>query len=219
MTVSQTQLALLYLYSILMGAAMGLLYDGFRISRIFLGEHFSELANRFEKVNLPLIGMPKKPRGRNKLREIFLFVGDFLFCIIASVTLILLFYQMNHGKLRFMTFVLCGGGFYLYRMTAGRLIMLCSETIAFVLQTAVRYVFFFVLFPWRWMMRKAFHFVKGIAKKTSDRRMKRARLRYTAQEIEGLESTVGRVLLKDEKRKGVRYRGRKEEAIQPEHIG
>lgn len=202
-----------------MGVGWGLLYDGFRIVRIFLGEHFSDVSSCFATARLPLIGPPRKPKNRKKLRAVFIFIGDFLFCIIASVTLILLFYQMNHGKLRFMTFVLCGGGFYLYRMTAGRLIMLCSETIAFVLQTAVRYVFFFVLFPWRWMMRKAFHFVKGIAKKTSDRRMKRARLRYTAQEIEGLESTVGRVLLEDEKRKGVRYRGRKEEAIQPEHVG
>ncbi len=211
MTVSQTQLALLYLYSILMGAAMGLLYDGFRISRIFLGEHFSGLANRFEKVNLPLIGMPKKPRGRNKLREIFLFVGDFLFCMIASVALILLFYQMNHGKIRFMTFVFSGAGFYLYRLTLGKLVMACSETVAFVLQTAVRYACFFVCFPFKWFAGKTVALIKSIVKKQTEKHKRRIRVRYTARQMADLES----VLLEEEKKKGVRCRGRKKEAIQP----
>ena len=194
---------------------MGLLYDGFRIARIFLGEHFSKVANRFEKVNLPLIGMPKKPRSRNRLREIFIFVSDFVFCIIASVMLILLFYQMNHGKIRFMTFVLAGAGFYLYRFTLGKPVMACSETIAFVLQTAVRYVCFFVCFPFQWLAKKAFNFVKSIMNKQSDRRMRRIRVRYTAHQLAHLESVASSVLLEEEKKKGVRYRGRKKEAIQP----
>jgi len=192
-----------------------LLYDGFRIARIFLGEHFSGVASRFENVNLPLIGAPRKPRRRKRLRAVFIFIGDFLFCMIASVTLILLFYQMNHGKLRFMTFVLAGAGFYLYRFTVGKLIMLCSETIAFVLQTGVRYVCFFVLFPWKWTVRKLLNLIKVIIKKRSDRKMKRARVRYTAQQMAQLESVTSSVLLGEEKKKGVRYRGGKKEAIQP----
>ena len=215
MTVSQTQLALLYLYSILMGASLGLLYDGFRIARIFLGEHFSKVANRFEKVNLPLIGMPKKPRSRNRLRGIFIFVSDFVFCIIASVMLILLFYQMNHGKIRFMTFVFAGAGFYLYRFTLGKPVMACSETIAFVLQTAVRYVCFFVCFPFQWGAKKVFNLINSIVKKQTDRRMRRIRVRYTAHQMAHLESVASSVLLEEEKKKGVRYRGRKKEAIQP----
>ena len=215
MTVSQTQLALLYLYSILMGASLGLLYDGFRILRIFLGEHFSKVANRFEKVNLPLIGMPKKPRSRNRLRKIFIFVSDFLFCMIASVALILLFYQMNHGKIRFMTFVFAGAGFYLYRFTLGKPVMACSETVAFILQTAVRYVCFFVCFPFQWIAKKVFNLIKSIVKKQTERRMRRIRVCYTAQQMAHLESVASTVLLKEEKKKGVRYRGRKKEAIQP----
>lgn len=194
---------------------MGLLYDGFRIARIFLGEHFSKVANRFEAVDLPLIGAPKKPKSRNKLRAIFLFVSDFLFCIIASVALILLFYQMNHGKIRFMTFVFAGAGFYLYRFTIGKLVMACSETVAFVLQTAVRYGCFFVCFPFKWFARKVWNLTKAIAKKQTEKRMKRIRVRYTAYQLAHPESIIGTALPKEEKKKGVRYRGRKKEAIQP----
>ncbi len=215
MTVSQTQLALLYLCSVLLGAFWGLLYDGFRIARIFFGEHFSSVASRFEKVNLPLIGSPKKPKSRNKLRSIFLFVGDFFFCMIASVTLILLFYQMNHGKIRFMTFVLAGTGFYLYRLSIGKLIMACSETVAFLLQTVVRYICFFVCFPFEWVARKTYNLIRAVIKKQVAKRMMRERARYTALQMAHLESVAGTVLLAEEKKKGVRYRGRKEEAIQP----
>ena len=215
MIVSQTQLAILYLSSLLMGGCLGLLYDGFRITRIFLGEHFSSVASRFEAVDLPLIGAPRKPQCRKRLRAIVLFVGDFLFCVIASVLLILLFYRMNHGKIRFMTFVLAGSGFYLYRITIGKMIMLCSETIAFVLQTVIRYVCFFVLFPFRWVAGKTYMLAKEFVKRQADARMKRIRRRYTADQMEHLESIVEESLLGEDKKKGVRYRGGKKEAIQP----
>ena len=192
-----------------------MLYDAFRITRIFMGEHFSSVSNRFENVNLPLIGAPKKPRRRRRLRAVFIFVGDFLFCIIASVTLILLFYQMNHGKIRFLTFVLAGAGFYLYRFTIGKPVMMCSETIAFVLQTTLRYVCFFALFPLKWIVQKAICLVKRFIKKTTDKRMARIRMRYTTEQMEHLESIAKESLLEEGKRKGVRYRGRKKEAIQP----
>ena len=208
-------MAILYLSSFLTGGILGLLYDGFRITRIFLGEHFSSVVSRFETVDLPLIGAPRKLQGRKRLRAIMLFVGDFLFCVIASVLLILLFYQMNHGKIRFMTFVLTGAGFYLYRITIGKIIMLCSETIAFVLQTITRYVWFFALFPFKWIVGKTYMLAKEFVKRQADARMKRIRRRYTADQMERLEATVEESLLGEDKKKGVRYRGGKKEAIQP----
>ena len=198
-----------------MGVGWGLLYDGFRIVRIFLGEHFSDVSSRFAAARLPLIGPPRKPKNRKKLRAVFIFIGDFLFCIIASVTLILLFYQMNHGKIRFMTFVLAGSGFYLYRFTIGKPIMMCSETIAFVLQTTVRYVCFFAFFPFKWTAQKTICFVKKFIKKKTYKRMMRIRVRYTAEQMKRLESVTRESLLEEGKKKGVRYRGRKKEAIQP----
>lgn len=215
MTISQTQLAILYLSSVLMGGCLGLLYDGFRIARIFLGEHFSSVASRFSAVDLPLIGAPKQPRSRKRLKAVILFFGDFWFCVIASVMLILLFYWLNHGKVRLMTFVLAGSGFYLYRITIGKVIMLCSETIAFVLQTVVRYVCFFLLFPFKWVAGKTYRLIKSLVKRQKDARMRRIRLRYTSSQMDRLEDDVYESLLGKDKKKGVRYRGGKKEAIQP----
>ena len=198
-----------------MGGCLGLLYDGFRITRIFLGEHFSSVAGRFAAVDLPMIGLPRKPRSGKRLRAVVLFVGDFLFCMIASVMLILLFYRMNHGKIRIMSFVLAGSGFYLYRITIGKVIMLCSETIAFVLQTTVRYVCFFTLFPLIWVARKTYMLIKSFVNRQKDAQMRRIRVRYTARRMEHLEGLVSENLLGEDEKKGVRYRGRKKEAIQP----
>ena len=57
MNLSQLAIALLYLYACLLGAGLGLLYDACRITRIFLGEHYSQRAvARLHALQLPLIG-------------------------------------------------------------------------------------------------------------------------------------------------------------------
>ena len=114
-----------------------------------------------------------------------------------------------------MTFVLAGSGFYLYRITIGKVIMLCSETIAFVLQTVVRYVCFFLLFPFKWVAEKMYLLIKSLVKRQKDARMRRIRLRYTLSQMDRLEDDVYESLLGENKKKGVRYRGGKKEAIQP----
>ena len=221
MTVSQTQLALLYFNACLLGVGLGVFYGLLRIVRIFFGDHFSMVANRFQAVELPFIHVREKRKRHGRLLKVIVFAEDFLFCVVAAVAMILLFYQINNGKLRFLAFPVAGVGFYLYRITLGRLVMVCSETVAFVLEAAIRYVFFFLLFPLKWIVNRIVLIIRKRWRRFVEKRRARQRALYTKEYEKQLDIHVKRVLLGREKEKGVRRDvGRKqEEAVQPEPDG
>ena len=175
MNISQSRLAMLYVGACLLGVLLGLLYDGFRILRIFLGEHFSPRANYFHNVKLPLIKMGTERTKRRAVRAIVVFWGDFLFCVISGVALILLLYQLNNGKIRLPVFPLAAAGFVIYRYTLGRPIMLLSETVAFLLEATLRYACFFAIFPWKWIFCKIATAIRGMVRKNREKRKKQER--------------------------------------------
>ena len=220
MVISQSRLALLYGCACLLGMGLGLFWDALRILRIFFGEHFSAVANRFREAKLPLIEMKMERKKHKKLLAAVIFAEDFLFCMVAAVSMILLFYQINNGKLRFLAFPVAGVGFYLYRITLGRLVMLCSETAAFVLEAAVKYVVFFVLFPWKWLWNRIILAVKRFWLKRVEKKRKQDRVQFTKRQEAHLEQTVGHELLGEEVRKGVRQNvGKTKKAVQLESVG
>ena len=218
MVISQWQLALLYLNAGLLGIGLGLFYDVLRMVRMFFGERFSTATNRLCHQKLPLIQMKSQRKHHKRLSAVVIFALDFLFCLVSAIAIILLFYQMNNGKLRFWAFPMAGIGFYLYRMTIGRLVMLCSETVAFFLEAAIRYVFFFALFPWKW----AFHRTVLTAKTLINRRMekvkRRERVRFTVAQETRLERYVKDVMLEQEKGEP-RDVGKTKKAVQFESDG
>lgn len=182
MNVSQADLGWLYLCSLLAGVILGAFYDVLRITRVFLGVHYSRrTARALRGVSLPLL-KAQKDRGENKMLGIVVFVEDFFFCLFAAVALILLFYEMTNGKFRIFAILICMMGFLLYRGTLGRLVMLCSEVIAFVIETAVRYLAFFILFPLRFCKQKITQRSKQVTTYFKKKQQKRERVRYTAYE-------------------------------------
>ena len=148
MRLSQSAIFALYAASFLLGIALGLLYDGLRITRIFLGESYSAEAALFWERELPWIGKVRKKRRKGALRAL-VFAEDFLFCLVAGVLQILLFYQLQNGNVRIPAILLALIGFFAYRATVGRPIMWCSERIAFCAACAVRYVLYVFLWPAR----------------------------------------------------------------------
>ena len=171
MNLSQSSIAVLYLASLFLGAALGLFYDGLRMVRILFGEHFSRRAvEMLRKRNLPESRpKPRSPRKRNAA-SVFLFLGDFLFCILAAVSLILLFYECNNGIIRPLAVLCSAVGFFLYRATLGKIVMLFSEVIVFAVRYAVGKLIFWVLFPTR-----------NIVAQKREHGRKRKRKRYTAK--------------------------------------
>lgn len=181
-------MAQLWLYAFLLGLFLGVAYDALRITRIFLGASYSpHLREKLQAVTLPLL----KKRVRRIKRQgvlfwIFVFIGDLLFALLGGVLLILLFYQFNNGKIRFPAFFCTGIGFLFYRKTVGKLVMLCSEAIAFALEAAVRYLFFFAVFPFRALFGVMRRFAVARYKKTQAKRQRKQRRRQTEREWQKL---------------------------------
>lgn len=188
MNISQSAIALLYLYAFLLGVCLGGLYDVLRITRIFLGEHYSRhTVARLRAVHLPLIGGYREHRARRALGAVIL-IEDFLFCIVAGVAFILLHYEAFNGKFRISVLLLSALGFWIYRATLGKPVMLFSETVAFCLEIGFRYAVFFVLFPIRWTGAKLIRLLGQSIGAVLRRRRASARKRYTNRQMRGAEA-------------------------------
>ena len=222
MSISQADLARLFLCAFLLGAGLGMIYDVFRITRVFLGVHYSRrMAKRLRNISFPLL--PKRgERRESRLLGPVIFLQDLIFCVFCGISLVLLFYEVNSGKFRLSATFCVGGGFLLYRVTLGRIVMLFSEAIAYGIEIFVRYLFFFFMFPWRWLARMIKRGCKALAERVQKKRQKSMRKRYTVQQLSKLnENAFGMLpyaLPKDQKRKlkrGSFYGKGKKEAIQP----
>ncbi|MBQ9131270.1 MAG: spore cortex biosynthesis protein YabQ [Clostridia bacterium] len=220
MEISQQALLLLHAYALLLGGILGLFYDCFRITRIFLGAHYNrETVKRLQSIRLPLL-KPRKARGESHLMGLIVFLEDLLFCLLSGGALILLFYELNHGSFRFTAVCCAGVGFLLYRATLGQLVMLCSEGVAFVFETALRYLAFFILFPFRILWRLVKNASVCIYQRIEKKRKKLQRIRYTEITLSQTSKNACGMLPeiageKNHYKKGKRYGRGKEKTIQP----
>ena len=179
MGISQSAIGALYFYAILLGLILGAVYDCLRITRVFFGNHYSHrAARRLQEIRLPLL--PKaKARGESRALGVIVFFEDLLFCLFAGISLILLLYGFNNGNFRFFVLFCACLGFLIYRGTLGRLVMLFSEVIAFSMETAVRYLVFFLLLPFRFLKTRLVRKGKELSKRYTQRKQKKLRARYT----------------------------------------
>lgn len=123
---SQLSLARLLAASLLVGLALGGLYDVFRIRRL-----------AFDK--LTLADKPKRI-----FAALMLHTEDILFGISAGIVTAILYFALSQGRVRLMAIAGEGFGFLLYRLTIGRLVMAFADSIlrliAWVIRLIVRYL-------------------------------------------------------------------------------
>ena len=86
---------LLALWSFILGVFLSAVYDVFRLTRLM----------------------------KRKQSIFTVFVSDFVFCIISSLCMTVLFFNLSYGRMRGYAFVLVLVGFYVWRITMGRLFM------------------------------------------------------------------------------------------------
>ncbi len=146
MEISPLVLAQMLLCSFFFGIGVGAFCDAWRIFRVFLGERFSKKEfSGLYSIKLPFVKKSLFPKQRKPhfFRSITVFAGDFFCVIFATLGLIVINYSYNDGRFRFFSVIGLVLGFLLYRVTLGRLIMLISEPIAFI----IKYIFlsFFVI--------------------------------------------------------------------------
>lgn len=157
MEVSQNALAWMLCCSLLCGLALGLCYDAFRLTRMFIGVELPPTALLLRRrLALPQClrlfsiksELSAKPLRRTQIaRYIILLIEDIVFGLLCAVTLALLLYQANDGQFRLSAVValLCGIGVYL--LTVGRLTRLFSGVIVVVLRAAVAWIVAVMAYP------------------------------------------------------------------------
>ena len=223
MGISQSAIALLYLYALLSGFFLGAVYDCLRLTRVMLGSHYSRrVARRLRAIKLPLLSQ-KSERSESRALGIVIFFEALIFCLFAGVLVILLFYQANNGKFRFPVVLCLCAGFLVYRGTLGRAVMLFSEVIAYAVESAVRYTVFFLFFPFRWAKRRIAQLAQRIYASLYGRSQRKARVRYTAQmHAQIAKNACGILMQKDVQRSnkrlknGKKYAKGKKKAVQSE---
>lgn len=152
------------LWGMACGAGMGILYDVFRISRVFLGVRYpSRTAEALYCKPLPLIRRPvPQPSSERRhmlwasLRYAVIFVEDVLFGVTWGAVMVLLVYFTNDGQFRAMAPVGMLVGFLAYDQTVGRLVLSLSQGIVFLLRAACCYAVALILLPprvMRWFWR------------------------------------------------------------------
>ena len=148
------------LWGIVCGAGLGLLWDVFRITRVFLGVTYaSRGVGRLYEKPLPLLRRPvpsaAHAAGRLRIfaRETVIFLEDVLFGVMWGVVMTLLIYFTNDGIFRAMAPVGMLCGFLAYYHTIGRLVLTLSQYIVFILRVARCYAIAAILLPPRLLIR------------------------------------------------------------------
>ena len=154
MVQSMPALAAMTLYAFFLGIAFGVLYDAFRISRVFLGVSYGgKSASYLYEKEYPLIGKLKK--GQGKLKKGFLITavifGDIIYFTVCGLIFSVFIYYTNDGIFRFGALVAVFCGFFAYYMAFGRLVIAFAEIICIFLKIITKIFLFAIAFPFKIM--------------------------------------------------------------------
>ena len=191
MGISQTAIGLLYLYGALLGVGAGLFYDLLRVTRIFLGAHYSRsLSEKLRKIELPLLS-PYREHEESPALGAVIFLEDLFFCVLSGVALSILYYEQNDGKIRPLVIAACALGFFLYRLTLGRLFLWFSEAAAFALDCIVRYLWYFLSYPFRAAWKLLRRIGTKLILKIQSHFRQFCRVRFSKKELQKAEAGRG----------------------------
>ena len=104
-------------FSFLIGITLGLVYDVFRIRR-----------------------KATRKAGKRRVDFVLTFFEDVIFCLFATVSMILVTYKLYFGIPRWYAYVSCVLGFFLWQKTVGRLVMKLSDKIIDLIARALSFV-------------------------------------------------------------------------------
>ncbi len=127
---SQELIFSLMLRSLACGAVLGFLYEIVRIMKM-------------------LFGIDRVCRLRKIISAIYLFVTDFLFCIIAASLAILLTYNISGGVFRGCVYLCMGLGLILYRATLGKIFYKFERFFTNLLRKIIKCALKIILIPFR----------------------------------------------------------------------
>ncbi len=158
MEISMTALALEFLYSIILGVFLGIIYDAIRLLRVMRGTYKkSEIkTNEIPEFIQRYIRLPKKKLVKKKKGTFFVAVGDVLFFVFSACAFSIFAYHFNDGVIR--GFALFGMifGFFVYYFTVGKLVLFLSFQIVNFVKMVFSYAFFLLIFPFFYIFEKIY---------------------------------------------------------------
>lgn len=151
MEISVAEQLFALLYSVAVGALLGLMWDLVRLGRSFLGLRNSSGILSLEGKRLPLIGeMGRKTvRRSGALADVFVFVVDLIYFVVASIVFCVFVFHANYGNGRWFLVAGCAVGFILWFFTLGRVVMALSDLFGFIIACLGAYIRFFLTLPIR----------------------------------------------------------------------
>ena len=166
MNVSQSALGLMLLAAVAVGGALGLLYDVYRGACGLLG-----LENGSET--------PASHPGWCVMARILVTALDVLFGLTCGVALILLLYYANDGQFRASAAVCMGVGYWLYRMSLGRVVTRLVSMAVSLLRRVAAGVMRRLVHPLVCLGARAVHRMRDRRIQAREARRKRRGVAYT----------------------------------------
>lgn len=146
MVVEQEKLALILLYSVLLGLFFGVIYGIFK---------FRRLCFPLKRFNA------KKTTQKIIIEDIIVFFEDVLFAFVCAVSTCIFIYYMNAGRFRGIVLVGCGIGFVVYYNTLGRLVLKLSAYLMRFVYSVLRKVLIFTVLPVLKLLRLIYDLTLG----------------------------------------------------------
>ena len=142
--------AILLLYSLILGCALGVFYDLLRLItglRPYISNCSKPVMKRLpateKDAERAMFGFEKSIR----ISDVVSFFTDVIFFTVSAFAVIILLFHLSYGRIRVFSLVSAVAGFTVYRLTVGRTIMLVLNKILGYVKRMVKRVLIKILAP------------------------------------------------------------------------
>lgn len=219
-------------YSIIVGLALGVLYDCMRISRLFLTLPASPTSPKYYRMLSKFKLFRKSGQVAAEISDeadnmsfrvndfavgIVSFFEDLLFFIVSAFIMTVFIFHANNGSVR--GFALIGAlfGFIIYLFSIGRLTLFSGELIVFLIREVLAWIYILLLLPFASALKRfaAWIYTKTIGRIVSHFKKRKLYLKTErrAKELNAFCSSISDIIIENTGRKI------NNEANQNEHAG
>ncbi len=151
----------LILFFLAPGIFLGAIYDVFRILRIARSHSKgSVIPLLYAHFGLSRAARVQTEKRKQQIEYALVMAEDIFFCLFAAATEILLFYHLNSGVIRIYGLLLSAVGFFLYRLSLGKLVIHMAKQIIDWIRRLLYVLLLVILTPAVWIYRKSHTLVK-----------------------------------------------------------
>ena len=148
MELNNTELLYMILYSFLSGIGSGIGWDLLKAFRKLFGIDKFSTPSVDKKFKNPMKNFKiLSDKARTVLGNIFLTLGDILFCVLSGIVISVLMFYNNHGEFRWFVvgaFVL---GLLIYKYTVETPVVIALDYVVFIIKEFVLYLIFVAIKP------------------------------------------------------------------------